>query len=261
MFEPLMRFISVRGTLGEYMRKSEIWFVIIIVLAVIVGLALIIGGPFIINFAYIIGQNNEEAFVTMWSASDLLSYLGDIIAAVGTIFIGGIAFYQNESAKQINNRLMKLQEMNSTPFLNLDKMQTQVDVSNKKNIRIKLGLRNDTNQVINIKDISNLTIMGLNEKELSLKNEEGAKKTVSVLPKQMNQLYFSLKDTTIIEQLSREMKDVKKVCICELDITIVNVGDEDNFIEKFILYVNCMLRDSNVSLDVYHVECEFEKKQ
>lgn len=59
----------------------------------------VIGIPILINEAYKCG----DGYKTVWGGNDVLSYYGTIISAVGTIFLGYIAWKQNE-------RLLLLEE-------------------------------------------------------------------------------------------------------------------------------------------------------
>ena len=85
----------------ELLKKP--WFYIILFLV-----SLII--PFVINWAYKCGLKNENAFVTMWGADDMLSFYGSYLSAIGTIALGIVAIYQNNKANEQTEKANKLTE-------------------------------------------------------------------------------------------------------------------------------------------------------
>lgn len=70
--------------MGVY--KWRLWHYILLVLILIFAV------PFGINEAYKLNQG----YLTMWNAADALSYHGNILTFIGTIFLGYIAINQNK---------------------------------------------------------------------------------------------------------------------------------------------------------------------
>lgn len=56
--------------------------------------------PFIINELYKHGQNCNFAYITMWSAEDVLSFFGNYLSFFGTIILGAVAVFQTEKANE-----------------------------------------------------------------------------------------------------------------------------------------------------------------
>lgn len=77
------------------MKKKWIWIAIVIVLIAIIAV------PIIINESYKTGQG----YVTVWNGSDMLSYYGAVLGAVGTIVLGLVAYRQNINLHRSQTRL------------------------------------------------------------------------------------------------------------------------------------------------------------
>ena len=94
-----------------------------------VGFALIVVlAPIIINELYKL----NKGYLTLWGASEMLSYIATIISAVATVYVSWIAITQNKKANEINDRLLKLEEVNSVPSLSIIEGKTSfVEYSEK----------------------------------------------------------------------------------------------------------------------------------
>lgn len=57
----------------------------------ILCVVLVILIPFLINESYKVGTG----YITEWGANDVLSFYGSILSFLGTVFLGGLALYQN----------------------------------------------------------------------------------------------------------------------------------------------------------------------
>ncbi len=62
--------------------------------------------PFVINESY----KKNSGYITLWGADDVLSFYGSILAFIGTILLGLLAYSQNKKAEELNIRLTKLEE-------------------------------------------------------------------------------------------------------------------------------------------------------
>ena len=62
--------------------------------------------PIVINESYKIGKG----YITIWGASDVLSFYGSFISFIGTVILGLVAVWQNNKAHKLNVQLQKLQQ-------------------------------------------------------------------------------------------------------------------------------------------------------
>lgn len=67
---------------------------------------IIVAIPFIINESYKI----NSGYITMWGASDVLSFYGTLLSFIGTVALGALALFQNKQANEINQRLSSLEK-------------------------------------------------------------------------------------------------------------------------------------------------------
>lgn len=70
---------------------------------------IILGVPFIIHILFKLHPNNNF-FVAEWSAGELLSYYGSILAFLGTVILGALSLYQNHLIKQESDKRTELLE-------------------------------------------------------------------------------------------------------------------------------------------------------
>lgn len=70
---------------------------------------IIFGVPFIIHILFKLHPNNDF-FVAEWSAGELLSYYGSILAFWGTVILGALSLYQNHLIKQESDKRTELLE-------------------------------------------------------------------------------------------------------------------------------------------------------
>ena len=92
----------------EWLRKHKIWVAII-------SLLIILGVPLLIHILYKIKAPNAF-FVAEWSAGELLSYYGSILAFLGTVVLGVLALYQNHIIKCQKRTLKKWKSMKFKEF-------------------------------------------------------------------------------------------------------------------------------------------------
>ena len=96
------------------MKKKWIWIAIVVVLIAIIAI------PIIINESYKTGQ----VYVTVWNGSDMLSYYGSVLGAVGTIVLGLVAYWQNinlhKSQKRLENKKLTIETFALFDFSNFN---------------------------------------------------------------------------------------------------------------------------------------------
>ena len=71
----------------------------------ITGILIVLLIPIVINESYKIGKG----YITIWGASDVLSFYGSFISFIGTVILGLVAVWQNNKAHKLNVQLQKLQ--------------------------------------------------------------------------------------------------------------------------------------------------------
>ena len=93
-------------------KKSAIVLIFIISISL---LLITIGVPILINELYKI----NSGYITEWRASDVLSYYGSILGAIGTIALGIVAIYQTKKANDISEKLLQIEETHLSPQIDL----------------------------------------------------------------------------------------------------------------------------------------------
>ena len=99
----------------------------------------IFGVPLIIHILFKL-HPNVDFFVAEWTAGELLSYYGSILAFLGTVILGALSLYQNQIIKQESDKRTALLEQreheSNMPRLklryngsqgNLQKMQLEIE--------------------------------------------------------------------------------------------------------------------------------------
>lgn len=162
--------------------KKFVWlcvgFTLIIVLA-----------PIIINELYKL----NKGYITLWGASEMLSYIATIISAVATLYVSWIAIVQNKKANEINDRLLKLEEISSVPSLCIIEEKTLFVEYSEKSVHLKIFVKNISNGIVDIKSVSDLNIhIILSDRTGSLEFANIGLNFPTLLPGQEKQLEFSV---------------------------------------------------------------------
>lgn len=79
--------------------------VLSIIIALIIFGILFFLIPIAINKMYI----KNEGYITVWGGEDVLLFYGTVLSFLGTIFLGGLALWQNERLNNINKNLTEHQ--------------------------------------------------------------------------------------------------------------------------------------------------------
>lgn len=112
----------------------------------IVLLILIIGVPFGIHCLFKLNCGCDF-LIAEWSAGDILSYYGTVILGGITVYLSYIALEQNQAANDINNRLLKIDEMERKAVLKLNLSESEI--TDEGNIKfVSICFENMTNNVI-----------------------------------------------------------------------------------------------------------------
>ena len=218
--------------------------------------------PIFINESYKI----NSGYVTLWEAKDLLSYFGAIISAIGTIFIGIIAIKQSHRANDISDRLLKLQEVSSTPFFNLDISGCKIQSLTEREIDILIGLKNETNSVINILEVSDIkadTFWG--KQQLTIPFCKGWTTFYSVLPYQTKEINFFYE----VKKNDGSTVDFSKIFSaygfsqlkCEFELKLQSVNSSDTYTQKLEFYSSIIQKETQYKLIVFNIENSIEKME
>lgn len=60
--------------------------------------------PFLINESY----KQNIGYITVWGGKDLLAFYGSVLSFGGTVFLGGLALWQNQQFKKASNKQEKI---------------------------------------------------------------------------------------------------------------------------------------------------------
>lgn len=240
------------------MKKGTIIILLIILVISILVVLIIINESYKMNSGYL----------TLWGAKELLSYFGSVISAIGTIFIGIIAFKQNNKANEINDRLLKIQEINSTPFLHIEQSSSKIQCFRDREIDILLGLKNNTNGIINIIEVSEIKIKNMIGSPLEIPFCSGWTSHYSVIPHQslsINFLKESGRNEEPIIDISNYGIDRKFIqLICAIEIRLQFVNSSDIYRQKIEFYVHLIsLKDDEYKyrLDIFNIENSIEREK
>lgn len=109
----------------EWLKKllTNIWFYV-----VLFALSLLI--PFGINEIYKIGQGWDDAYITLWDASDVFSYFGSYLSFFGSIVLGAVAVIQtadankqteeaNKQTERANDLAAQMQKLEQAKFISM----------------------------------------------------------------------------------------------------------------------------------------------
>lgn len=201
-------------------------------------LIIVLAIPFIINELYIFGDSTGRGYFTLWEAKDALAFYGSLLAAIGTIALGIVAIWQNEKANDINQRLLKIEELKAVPFLHIDMPQCVMQSFREHEIDLCIAFRNDTTSIINIVDVSNVNF------DLYLLNNKGSipfcenwTKHYSVLPHQSRQMNFFIENKKTEPPLLDCFTIISKYGFCQLlcnmEIKIRFVNSKDLYVQKY----------------------------
>lgn len=215
------------------MKKHHIIVLIIttVVLSVVV--------PVVINECY----KSNVGYITLWGAQDVLAYFGEILGALGSIFIGVIALAQSEQANKTSDRLLQLEEKKNTPYLFIDIAKSSVETFNNHEIDISIYLKNTTDNVISILGVNDLKMdpFLLEKSAFYVPFSTGWTKHYSVLPNQSRQMNFFIETSKKEEPLNNFDKHYIKYAFlqmtCELTLRLGYVNSNDEFEQTYEFFL------------------------
>jgi len=160
------------------------------------------------------------------------------MAYVGTVSLASVALWQNDRANNINERLLKIEEINSTPFLHIDSTNSDMQNFSEHEIDLLIAFRNESNNVINIVNVSDINYdIFLLGKNRSIPFCKGWTKHYSILPHQSRQMNFYIEnnktDPVLIDHFSK-IKNIGYFLLnCNLEINIQFANSKDVYIQKY----------------------------
>lgn len=124
----------------EWLKKHKI-------LIVIISIIVILGIPFLIHILFKIHPHNNF-FVAEWTAGDLLSYYGSILAFLGTVILGALALYQNSIIKEESDRRNALIEQREHDS-NMPKFSAAYTLANGNIANLRFEIKNISENIAN----------------------------------------------------------------------------------------------------------------
>ena len=233
-----------------------------------VGFALIVVlAPIIINELYKL----NKGYLTLWGASEMLSYIATIISAVATVYVSWIAITQNKKANEINDRLLKLEEVNSVPSLSIIEGKTSFVEYSDKTVHFKVYLKNISNGIIDIQSVSDLNIHIIASDITDTLNfiNQGLD-FPTLLPGQEKQLDFSLDKRDDKFRLCESELIRKSKCKLHFSETfVIELGYKDastvyketvklNGYGKFLISSNITIQEQKITRSDYKLEKQEE---
>lgn len=219
--------------------------------------------PIIINELYKLNRG----YLTLWGASEMLSYIATIISAAATVYVSWIAITQNKKANEINDRLLKLEEINSVPSLSIIEAKTFFVEYSDKAVHFKVYLKNISNGIIDIMSVSDLNIHIITSSITDTLNfiNQGLD-FPTLLPGQEKQLDFSL-DKHDDEFKLCEPEHIQKLK-CKLHFSetfVIELGYKDastvyketvklNGYSKFLISSNITIHEQEITRSDYKLE-------
>ncbi len=219
--------------------------------------------PIIINELYKLNRG----YLTLWGASEMLSYIATIISAAATVYVSWIAITQNKKANEINDRLLKLEEINSVPSLSIIEAKTFFVEYSDKAVHFKVYLKNISNGIIDIMSVSDLNMHIITSSITDTLNfiNQGLD-FPTLLPGQEKQLDFSL-DKHDDEFKLCEPELIRKLK-CKLHFSetfVIELGYKDastvyketvklNGYSKFLISSNITIHEQEITRSDYKLE-------
>lgn len=110
-----------------------------IIVVVFVALFII---PMIINALYL----GDIWYRTVWEGKDILEFYGNVLAFLGTVFLGGLALWQNKELNEINQNLMEHQYK---PVLYANITRPRLDATEELRMCCRIIEQNDNSEMVN----------------------------------------------------------------------------------------------------------------
>ncbi len=108
---------------------------------------IIFGIPFIIHVLFKL-HSNIDFFVAEWTAGELLSYYGSILAFLGTVILGALSLYQNQIIKQESDKRTELLEQREHES-NMPRFRLRYAGSQGNTSKMQLEIENISENIAN----------------------------------------------------------------------------------------------------------------
>ena len=107
----------------------------------------IFGVPLIIHILFKL-HPNVDFFVAEWTAGELLSYYGSILAFLGTVILGALSLYQNQIIKQESDKRTELLEQRERES-NMPRFRLRHAGSQGNTLKMLLEIENISENIAN----------------------------------------------------------------------------------------------------------------
>ena len=133
-------------------------------LASFITFMIIFGIPFIIHMLFKL-HSNIDFFVAEWTAGELLSYYGSILAFLGTIILGALSLYQNQIIKQETDKRTELLEQRKRES-NMPRFRLRHISSQENKQKLQLEIENISENIANDLVLYDIKILSANKEVL-----------------------------------------------------------------------------------------------
>lgn len=222
--------------------------VTIIIISIALLLFAIIGVPIIINELYI----KNEGYITKWDAEDVLSYYGDVLSFIGTVLLGVATVFLSIQANNMNKRLLNIEESRFVPCITIDKEKCSVESFGEHCIDLSLGLKNDTDNVVDILNISDISCEYINFKnDFTIPFCKNWTNHYTIIPKETRLFNFFIEnhiDEPKLLEISQSSKSAHNMIFigpCRFNVKLRFSNSEDIYIQEFEF--NMIILISNIN--------------
>ena len=208
----------------KWYKRWWIWLIAIFIVCMFISI------PFIINESYKLGKG----YVTLWDASDMLSFYGSTLSFLGSIVLGIVALVQNEKIRKFSLKVFDMEHRyEKVPMFTLKKIEFQANTFFQENY--------ENVQIAEKNNVWTTTVITHNESDPEA------------------ELYFDISLENVGEGLA---KNIEIQCYDELGIEmvdrfepIVKLNEECKFLYRLPMFVGNRINGEN---DFYHIDIFYE---
>ena len=208
----------------KWYKRWWIWLIAILIIAIFISM------PFMINESYKLGKG----YITLWDASDVLSFYGAILSFLGSTVLGVVALVQNEKIRKFSLKVFDMEHRyEKAPMFALKNIEFQTDAFFQEDYKnVQISEKNN---------VWTTTVKTHDERDPEA------------------ELYFCIFLENVGEGLA---KNIKIQCYDELGIEmvdrfepIIKVNEECKFLYRLPIFVGNRTDGEN---DYYHIEIFYE---
>ena len=208
----------------KWYKRWWIWIIAILIITVFISI------PFIINEAY----KADTGYVTLWDASDMLSFYGSTLSFLGSIVLGIVALVQNEKIRKFSLKVFDMEHRyEKVPVFTLKNIEFQANTFFQENY--------ENVQMTEKNNVWTTTVLTHDERDPEA------------------ELYFNISLKNVGEGLARQ---IKIQCYDEFGIEmvdrfepIVKVNEDCSFLYRLPMFVGNRIDGEN---DRYYIDIFYE---